>query len=516
MTTTSAIEWEFAHCPDYEKEYPERVGFDVEHPDWCRKAKSMEELMELNERIANSKLRKEGHNELIEEEVLAGRLYTGPMYQKYNAVLRACTDDPYLVECARKICKGNSYQTTIHAINSAVIKLSKLTQAGKVYRGVCYGKLPETFWKASSDGVKGGIEFGFQSTTRERRQAVHYARGGGTASEGDAMTVMEFQMGMIDRGADLSWLSQYPHEREVLLPPLTGIEALGSEVEGDMLVVKSRLSLNLSAQTLEQVLSRRRKMLMDMAKGIELEIREALSDHLEQLAITILRNALKYGALSRSPEWFNSDDNFADAMNQLLYLQRTLITEIARLHSAADKPELSLRGWKATGPARVLLLAGWVLSRTTPIDVAIDLSQSHLTTDDGKQLAELMKRCPKLTSIDVRGNETLGAEGASALIEWLQADKASGTHTLRSLNGVCPLHSSISVPRQNIKPVKGSTQAPSQSKRTPPISHTGHTHPQPFHLHHLTTSPPHHPLLLSTTTDRAAHPCGRARDEYLC
>ena len=76
-----------------------------------------------------------------------------------------------------------------------MIKLSKLTQAGKVYRGVCFGKLPEQFWKASSDGVKGGIEFGFQSTTRERRQAVHYARAGGTASEGDAMTVMEFQMG---------------------------------------------------------------------------------------------------------------------------------------------------------------------------------------------------------------------------------------------------------------------------------------------------------------------------------
>ena len=193
---------------------------------------------------------------------------------------------------------------------------------------------------------------------------------------------------------------------------------------------------------------------MDMAKGIELEIREQLSDHLEQLAITILRNALKYGALSRSPEWFNNDDNFADAMNQLLYLQRTLITEITRLHQAVDKPELSLRGWKATGPARVLLLAGWVLSRTTPIDVAIDLSQSHLTTDDGKQLAELMKRCPKLTSIDCRGNETLGNDGASALIEWFKADKASGTHTLRSLNGVCPLHSSISVPRQNIKPVE--------------------------------------------------------------
>ena len=114
-------------------------------------------------------------------------------------------------------------------------------------------------------------------------------------------------MGMVDRGADLSWLSQYPHEKEVLLPPLTGIEALTSDVEGSMLVIHSRLSLNLSAQTLEQVLSRRRKMLMDMATGIELEIREGLRDEKEarviskhtpplvDVALRILRKALEYG-----------------------------------------------------------------------------------------------------------------------------------------------------------------------------------------------------------------------------
>jgi hypothetical protein len=157
VTTTSEVEWRFAYCPSDEEEYPERKGFATEHPEWCRASKPMSELMELLEVKANCRLRKEGHNELIEEEVLAGRLYTGPMYQKYNAVLRACTEDPYLVDCAKKICKGNSYATTIHAINSAVIKLSKLTQAGKVYRGVCYGKLPQSFWKASDDGVKGGI-----------------------------------------------------------------------------------------------------------------------------------------------------------------------------------------------------------------------------------------------------------------------------------------------------------------------------------------------------------------------
>ena len=35
--------------------------------------------------------------------------------------------------------------------------------------------------------------------------------------------VIEVQQGMVSRGADMSWLSQYPHEREVLLPPLAGV-----------------------------------------------------------------------------------------------------------------------------------------------------------------------------------------------------------------------------------------------------------------------------------------------------
>ena len=112
---------------------------------------------------------------------------------------------------------------------------------------------------------RGRGRYGFSSTTTDKVQAQAYASYGGKS--GDAMTIFEMQMGMVDRGANLTWLSQYPHEREVLLPPLTGIEALTSDVEGQMLVIHSRLSLNLSAQTLEQVLSRRRKMLMDMAKG---------------------------------------------------------------------------------------------------------------------------------------------------------------------------------------------------------------------------------------------------------
>ena len=73
-------------------------------------------------------------------------------------------------------------------------------------------------------------------------------------AQGSASTIFEMQMGMVDRGADLSWLSQYPHEKEVLFPPLTGLEALETEVDGSSLLIITRLSLNMTSLTLEQVL----------------------------------------------------------------------------------------------------------------------------------------------------------------------------------------------------------------------------------------------------------------------
>jgi hypothetical protein len=46
----------------------------------------------------------------------------------------------------------------LHVINSAVVKLGKLMQATKVYRGISGRVLPEQFWSANQFGVKGGVE----------------------------------------------------------------------------------------------------------------------------------------------------------------------------------------------------------------------------------------------------------------------------------------------------------------------------------------------------------------------
>ena len=107
---------------------------------------------------------------------------------------------------------ANMYTTSIHAVNSVVVKMARLTKVVPLYRGWTGATLPESFFVPDSMGVCGGVEFGFSSTTTDRAQAVVYA-------EGKASTLLELEMGMVDRGADVSWLSQCAPPPPRLWPP---------------------------------------------------------------------------------------------------------------------------------------------------------------------------------------------------------------------------------------------------------------------------------------------------------
>eukprot|EP00966_Prymnesium_polylepis_P175577 4063390-Prymnesium_polylepis.1 len=86
-------------------------------------------------------------------------MYTGPVFHKYNLVLRASGGGPDFIkdEC-KKICLSNTYTTTLHVLNSAIVKLSKLTVVRKVYRGMARGVLPHEFWTPNEVNVRGGVE----------------------------------------------------------------------------------------------------------------------------------------------------------------------------------------------------------------------------------------------------------------------------------------------------------------------------------------------------------------------
>ena len=170
-----------------------------------------------------------------EAELLGLRLYTGPMFEHYNNVLRAC---------GKEIPFGNRYPglrgentagrfvTSIHAINSGIIKLSTLTPVITVYRGMSGLELPRDLEVANKFGGKLGIENSFMSTTTNQDVARHYGQDtwsgnnlgyvlshlrGWLCFQLNSMSlsryVLEFSLDSLNRGALLQWLSQYPGEQ---------------------------------------------------------------------------------------------------------------------------------------------------------------------------------------------------------------------------------------------------------------------------------------------------------------
>ena len=177
---------------------------------------------------------------LLREEVLGLRLYTGPMYVAYNGVLRRNE-------------KGR-YVTTLHAINSGVVKLSRLQRTATVYRGVSGGVLPASFFEPDEHGAIGGVEAAFMSTSTDRAVALEFASRRGADGQARPSMLFHIKMGMIDRGASVEFLSQFPIEHEILFAPLTGLEVASKPwVEGSTVVVDLRLSCNHADLTIEQV-----------------------------------------------------------------------------------------------------------------------------------------------------------------------------------------------------------------------------------------------------------------------
>ena len=286
LRTTSATEWAFVATPNE----PPEGGWPIEEKiraalagkegadlEGIRKAgaqhrqpRPIAELTADMDAKVNGQLHDLGEPEMIVEEAMGLRLYTGPLFVKYNAVLRglnskvaflqkalvgyccdAATAEQFAngtIRYADAKIKLNLFTTTLHVINSGIVKTSKLTYAGKVYRGVSGLALPPEFWTPNKHGVRGGIEGAFMSTTTDKAVAMQYAASGGRG------IVFEIQQGMIDRGADIGWLSQYPHEAEILFAPLTGLEVASTRVHGSMLIVGVSLSVNLSSLTIEQVI----------------------------------------------------------------------------------------------------------------------------------------------------------------------------------------------------------------------------------------------------------------------
>lgn len=264
IRTTSKIEWKFVVSPNDAtlkelgiENWPEEdAPIEKLSLEERRKAKPLDAFEKpLNE--INKKLMKLGIPALTMIELIACRLFTGAMGPKYQRILRSrILKEEWRQNEEEKLAKGNTYTTTIHVIQSAIAKLGKLNGHSVAYSGtsaVYYDNihafiLPSFFWEEKTElNLRGGVICGFLSTSSDREVGEYYARGGNGI-------LLEIEMSAMDRGCEVHWLSQYPHEEEILLPPLTFLEVqhiqLAMNKYGPYFntKVRSRLSNNIRIQ----------------------------------------------------------------------------------------------------------------------------------------------------------------------------------------------------------------------------------------------------------------------------
>ena len=163
-------------------------------------------------------------NFLTTDEVLAIRLYSGPAYQPINSFLRqlsAVTDLGFRRMLARN--PQITFAATCRLLSSAIRKLASATLLSEfdlpLYRGV-RGELKPSFWNKDEDGMIVACDGAFMSTSSSRATPIDYMNS-------DCPNVLWKLLCRREsddahhRGADISTLSQYSSEGEILFPPCT-------------------------------------------------------------------------------------------------------------------------------------------------------------------------------------------------------------------------------------------------------------------------------------------------------
>ena len=169
--------------------------------------KTLEQLMEH----PHAKLAK-----LSRHHILALRLYTTSSFPKINDPLRKDPPD-----------RPHPFAATTFFISEGI----------KMLRAVA-AQMPDAYteriyWRGMKDlGItgefmtKGGTDFACVSTTAHQAIAVH-----NFASSALPLVFKVVTKNCLSRGADISFLSVYPTEQEVLSPPLTYLRCLETKME---------------------------------------------------------------------------------------------------------------------------------------------------------------------------------------------------------------------------------------------------------------------------------------------
>ena len=154
--------------------------------------------------------------------------YSGPAYQPINEFLRACSGLPKRYRDVLARHPSLTFAATVGHIRAAIRKLAAVATDEEVsqplYRGVS-GVLQKDFFTMDKQGMVIAAEPGFMSTSREIETPLKYMDRdqGGDHVLWELSPKQESSWGY-HHGADISLLSQFSKEKEILFPPCTMLE----------------------------------------------------------------------------------------------------------------------------------------------------------------------------------------------------------------------------------------------------------------------------------------------------
>lgn len=287
-------------------------------------------------------------------EITCLRLYSGPMAMLYNAVLRAMATGGFVQGGRSGQAANGRFVTTIHAISSGVTKLSQLQPCCSIYRGNSGVLLPGSFRRANALNIRGGVEHGFSSATVDLKVAKHSSAVGRETDE--VCTIFEMRTGMVNRGAFIGWLSQFPKDLEVLIPPMTSLEVLNNRTEADgTRVFSMALTCSLDYKTMEDVFASRKLQCSSLAQvvraGVAMDL--AAAPHDQWLQNRLVETDTATASVNAvSADRLNQNQRFTDTVAGLMELVPKAFRSSATVHesspitSAAFDPDGT---WLATG-----------------------------------------------------------------------------------------------------------------------------------------------------------------------
>ncbi|EKX50093.1 hypothetical protein GUITHDRAFT_67237 [Guillardia theta CCMP2712] len=162
----------------------------------------------------------------LSEEVAALRLYTLPSFTHINNPLR---DRARIARRERHPLPLLVFLIVEGLKKLRALKASEGTELKVLWRGMRNLTVSDDF------AAKGGTELAPMSTSRELRVAAGYSM------SRDGLIFRIKTKNGLQSGVDVSWLSAFPEEEEVLYAPLTYLQPTGQAQEVEVAVGKYRI-----------------------------------------------------------------------------------------------------------------------------------------------------------------------------------------------------------------------------------------------------------------------------------